>query len=147
MSDEHYTVRDVWFTREQMPWLISILGTLELGRWPAAPHELNDTTSELKPQGPHDTASGVCADVKLRLEALGQDGLMLVDHYRYCMVPRDMETRWRMWFNEIRTRMNWALDYISDPPHKTKGVAFRRRRRSYDMYISDRKYSQRYAQS
>lgn len=77
---EHYSPRDIFFTREQMIWLIEWLSELEKGNWPPYPRDTGYTEmtqSSHSHRAPFETAAQFFCEVTARMFPTDENGKII----------------------------------------------------------------------
>lgn len=124
MFKEYYEPKDIWFTREQVMFIIVHLETMREGIWPQNPlgsGYINQPIGK-RSRSRHasfETPVGIAAEVLIRLEKCGIEGKLLV-----------AEVQSGKTFSELEYESRRALNYIS---------GWRQRLMSYTKWCYQRK--------
>lgn len=126
------------FTRAQVKWLIPLLPLLRGGTFPPNPKESGYTDSGIKSRqfkagAAFETPAGIAAELDIRIQRAGADGLML--EFLYAFEPADelfviehMAQCLNLERKEVEQRIRNALYFVSGVNRKTRG---------YTQYIKD----------
>ena len=128
MLEAWYSPREIFFTREQMLWLLEHLPELETGNWPVNPQGSGYVDLPLKKSGRQqayfETPCQFAAEVSWRLDKTGEDGKIL-----YWQVQSGV-TEYELLEHEAKE----ALNYMS---------GWRRRQTSYSRFNTNRRYREK----
>ena len=135
---EWYSPHSVWrFSRTQVKWLIPLLPILRSGTYPPNPKDTGyiDRGGKpvFKPGAKFETPASIAAELDLRIQRAGFDGLLLeflyafgpddelfiIEHIAQCL---NLETR------EVAQRIRNALYFVSGEDRKSG---------SYNQYVKD----------
>ncbi len=120
------------YTREQVKWLIPLLPSIRVGIFPHDPKETGYISSggkpEYKPGAAFEKIVGIVADLDMRIEKAGADGLMM--EFLYAFEPADesfiiehIAQCLNMGTREVAQRIRNALYYVSGANQKTATYA------------------------
>ena len=125
---EWYNPRSIRFTRAQVKWLISQLPLLRNGSYPRNPKESGyvDTgikSKQFKAGASFEVPAGIAAELDIRIQRAGVDGLML--EFLYAFDPDDevfiiehMAQALNLGRKEVSQRIRNALYYVSGSNRK-----------------------------
>jgi hypothetical protein len=113
----YYSPRDIRFKQDEMKWLIENLPSLREGKWPprpeGAPNPNEMRAKRVYAHAPYESPCQIAAEVEIRLEAVGMDGILVKAFYCWGE-PVDILAKY---FNtdkdNISKRISRALRYIS----------------------------------
>ncbi len=138
MEDRYWSPGQIRYTKAQVKWLISFLPLLRVGVYPRNPKESGYTDAgiqarQFKPGAKHELAVGIAADIDMRIEKAGADGLML--EFLYASEPADelfimehIAQCLNLAVKDVSQRIRNALYFVSGPDIKVG---------SYTKYIKD----------
>jgi len=134
-----YSPHSIKFTKAQVKWLISVLPMLRNGVYPRNPKESGYTDAGIVPKkqtkagAKFEIPAGLAAELEIRIQRAGVDGLML--EFLYAFEPADelfvmehMAQCLNLSRKEVNQRIRNALYYVSGDKRKTG---------SYSQYIKD----------
>lgn len=139
-TKEWYNPRNIRFTRAQVRWLIPHLPLLRNGSYPRNP-KLSDSgytdtgikSKQFKAGAAFEVPAGIAAELDIRIQRAGVDGLML--EFLYAFEPADelfviehIAQCLNLEKGEVQQRIRNALYYVSGKDRKTT---------SYSKYIKD----------
>lgn len=137
-TKDWYSPHSVWrFTKAQVKWAIPYLPLLRAGSYPRNPKETGYTSTGGKPQyksgAKFEMAAGIAAELDLRIQRAGADGLML--EFLYAFEPEDelfviehMAQCLNLERREVYQRIRNALYFVSGEKRKAG---------SYSQYVRD----------
>lgn len=137
IEKEWYHPNRIKFTRQQVKWLIYHLPTLRNGNYPRNPKETGYSDSgirqkQVRSQAKFEVPAGIAAELDLRIQRAGVDGLML--EFLYSLDPDDelfviehMAQCLNLDRKDVSQRVRNALYFVSGSGRKTD---------SYSRYVS-----------
>jgi len=137
MNDKWYSYNSFKFTKAQVKWAISNLATLRNGVWPASHKESGYVGEARSKNVSHEAkfikAASIAAELDLRIQKAGLDGLML--EFLYAFEPDDelfviehMAQCLNLEVKEVSRRVRNALYFVSGA---------KRKRTTYSQYQRD----------
>ena len=138
MKKDWYSPHSIKYTKAQVKFLIPLLPLLRSGSYPPDPKETGYTDQgirqqQFKPEAKFEIPASIAAELDLRIQRAGVDGLIL--EFLYAFEPEDelfviehiaqclhFETK------EVSQRIRNALYYVSGADRKTG---------SYSQYVKD----------
>ena len=140
IEKEWFSYAGFKFTKEQVKWAIAHIQLLREGQWPPSHKESGYTGNPIgkkqrSTQAPFINAASIAAELDLRIQRAGVDGLML--EFLYSLDPDDerfviehMAQCLNLERREVSQRIRNALYYVSGNKRKTD---------KYSRYISKSK--------
>lgn len=126
MTESWWAPREIVFSREQIEWLLRHLLALDEGQWPTQPGGYDDVKTN-KPdwwKGAYfETPCQFGAEVRYRLEATGDDGLLVLLCHTYETALEQVARMKSMDVPQVARRIERALRYMAgwsrkDYPYK-----------------------------
>lgn len=137
---DFYAPGEIWFSNQQVLWLIQNLGTLHEGYWPPEASSYIDIPSKgSKHKAYFETPIEYAAEIQKRLEKCGLDGLILEaiecwDKSVESLAAYLRKPEWSIW----KRRKN-ALGYVASGPVRRWHNTEKRRAETYDEFKKRRK--------
>ena len=137
MKKDWYSPGGIKYTKAQVRWLIPQLPLLRGGSYPRNPKETGyeDSVSlqQIKDSANFEVPAGIAAELDIRIQRAGVDGLML--EFLYAFEPDDeyyvvehMAQCLNLHRKEVEQRIRNALYFVSGPDRKAG---------SYSQYVLD----------
>ena len=123
-----YPLKEIFFCRYQVMWLISIMGLLQVGEWPISPLESAESDIpgvmvQAKTEAHFTKAVEVVAEIAWRLERTGIAGTQLVEEIEAMGEYLD--------YQKLHTLARDALNYVNGNDRKRLTHANWKKQRKY----------------
>lgn len=137
MAKDFYAPREIWFSRQQVLWLIRNLPTLREGYWPAEASSYIDIPIRKKTrstQAYFETPIDYAVEIQARLEKCGLDGLILeaIEGWDKSVASMAAYLRKPEW--SIRKRRKNALGYVASGPARRWHDTGKRKAETYEEF-------------
>jgi len=132
-EDSTYSYREIRFSERQIVWVFRNLIELKLGRWPVDYTDYTDLPSGKK-KGVHEAyfcaPMRIAAEVEMRLERAGSDGLLCVDYFTVGLSQECLAKCLNCSVEEIGKRIDRALRYVR---------GWNRKERTYEEFVKHKR--------
>lgn len=125
-----YEPGDIRFCPNQMVWLMGNLNILGEGQWPPDPNGDSGNRRSNSKQAPFETPACFHAEITLRLNRCGKDGILAYQHWGEGTDEITLSELMGIPDYKVRRRLRRVLAYIS---------GWKRKTRSYDEFVQHRK--------
>ncbi len=132
-KEDWFSPGSIRFTRRQTLWLIQNLGSLRDGHWPPeASNYIGRNNSRHK--SPYETAIEYAAEIQLRMEKCGVDGLILeaIESWGKTVDSLTIYLKMQAW--SITKRRKNALGYVASGPNMRWHATKKRKAESYQEF-------------
>jgi len=136
MAKDFYSPRGIHFTRQQARWVIQNLGCLLNGYWPPEASNYIDITGKKtgRKRAPFITPIEYAAEIEIRLEKCGIDGLILEAIECWGKSTASLASYFKMPEWSIRKRRKTALGYVASGPSRRWHNTKKRKGESYQDF-------------
>lgn len=136
MAKDFYAPKEIWFSRQQVLWLIRDLPTLRGGYWPAEASNYIDISGKKtgRRKAPFITAAECYIEISARLEKCGIDGLILLAIECWGESEASLAKYLRMPEYSIRKRRKSALGYVASGPVRRWHTIKKRKGETYQEF-------------
>ncbi len=136
MIEDWYSPGQIRFNRRSCLWLIQNLGTLQSGHWPAeASNYMDIFMRRARSNGAFVTPVEYAAEIELRMEECGRDGLILEAIECWGKSDESMSRYFKMPIWSIRKRLKNALAYVSSGVDRRWHDTKKRKGKSYIEFL------------
>lgn len=113
MSGLWFAPKDILFTRDQIIWLFEHLPSIREGNWPPQPSSYTEpkVQKSRSRHAPFETPVAIAAELLIRLENAGQDGVMCKLEFIYGESRGSIARHWHISEYDVGRRINRALNY------------------------------------
>ena len=128
IDDTWWELREIRFTRAQIPWLLTYLEILRNGAWPSA--KIASRSMQQHSDGYFVPLSLLVAEIETRLELCGSDGGIAELYYTYRKSESDIARIFNCKASEIIPRIENVIRYMA---------GWRRKRRTYREWLQHKR--------